>query len=65
MGRLNLNLILDDEETRKSDSHYVYRRPFHRDGEPVVGPIYVPRADVGRMPPWTLTVQLEWTEPDI
>lgn len=61
MGRVNTNFVLDDEESRETDRHYVYRSPRSR-GQPATGLIYVLRTEMGRVPPETVVVRLEWPD---
>ena len=60
MKQLRFNLKLDQEETSKMATDYLYRSKEQEGLRPIVDGVYIQRDPVGSKPPNTMSLVLEW-----
>ena len=60
MKELHFNLKLDDENTSKMPTYYLYRSEEQEGGRPIVDGVYIQRQTLGPNPPGEMSLMLEW-----
>jgi len=60
MKQLRFNLKLDQEETSKMATYYLYRSKEQEGLRPIVDGVYIQRGPVGSKPPNAMSLVLEW-----
>ena len=62
MKQLRFNLKLDDEESSKIPTYYLYRSEEQQGGRPIVDGVYIQRNTLGPQPPKLMNLLLECEE---
>ena len=60
MKQLRFKLKLDQEETSKLATYYLYRSEEQEGFRPIVDGVYFQRGPVGSKPPNAMSLVLEW-----
>ena len=60
MKELHFNLKLDDENTSKMPTYYLYRSEEQEGGRPIVDGVYIQRQTLGPNLPGEMSLMLEW-----
>jgi hypothetical protein len=60
MKQMRFNLKLDQEETSKMATYYLYRSEEQEGLRPIVDGVYIQRGTLGAEPPNAMSLVLEW-----